>query len=577
MRTLLAGCKGKCYADKGYRCFKSKKKALRLVTLGCLVLTNHKTTIQSPTAMKNTLYASLLLVVLSTGMVCAQNTRYGSGAGSSLTTGRGNAFFGTNSGHLNTTGNYNSFVGGATGDSNTSGSANVFMGFASGTLNTTGGYNVFVGMYSGYFNTYGQKNVYLGYRSGFNSRDSYNVYIGYESGYKNTIGAANTFVGYQTGTNNTTGHSNVFVGEKSGFSNTTGRPNTFVGTQSGYQNTTGSHNTFLGLRSGYTMATGGDNTFLGSQSGYNATGSRNTFVGTRSGSQNISGNGNVFVGYNAGYYEAGSEKLYISNSSTSYSPLIYGDFTNKTLSIGYKYTGTTYKLYVPGTIYANSIYTPSDKKFKKDIANVNHSLEKINALHGVTYEFKQMKSDSTARQLPQGKQYGLIAQEVREVLPELVIEDEDGYLAVNYTGMIPVLVEAIKALQTGQDSVTLLQKQIVNLQQENAEIKQQLAEIKTMLTGGSIHESRGQQGVLYQNIPNPAQQTTTIPYEVPVSAREAYLIIRNLLGEEVLRVDHLNKGQGSAEISTTGLKAGTYLYMLIADGRMLGSKKMIVY
>ncbi len=527
--------------------------------------------------MKNTFYNSLLLVFLVTSIASAQNTRYGSGAGSSLTTGRGNAFFGNDNGHATTTGNYNSFVGGVAGKNNTSGYGNVFMGFASGIINRSGNENVFIGMYSGYLNDYGSKNVYLGYRTGFNSTNSYNVYIGYESGYQSTIGAANTFVGYQTGRSNTTGHSNVFVGEKSGFSNTTGRPNTFLGTESGYSNTTGSHNTFLGLRSGYTMTTGWDNTFMGSQTGYNANGSRNTFVGTRSGTKNISGDDNVFIGYQAGYYETGSDKLYISNSSTSYSPLIYGNFTNKTVSIGNKYTGTTYQLYVPGTIYAGSVYTPSDKRFKKDIADVARSLDKVNALHGVTYEFTQAKSDSAARQLPAGKQYGLIAQEVQEVLPELVIEDEEGYLAVNYTGMIPVLVEAIKALQTDRDSTQVLKEQINILQQENADIKQQLTDIKTMLDAGSSLQGSHQQGTLYQNIPNPAQQTTTIPYEVPLSANKAYLSIRNLLGEEIIRTNQLDKGQGSAEVSTTGLAAGTYLYVLMVDGKILGSKKMIVH
>ena len=527
--------------------------------------------------MKKLFYSSLLLVIFNLHVVIAQNVKYGTGAGTSITSGTGNAFFGYNTGHLNTSGNYNSFVGSATGDANTSGSGNTFMGFASGTLNTTGNYNVFMGMYSGYLNTYGQKNVYLGYGSGFSSKTSYNVNIGYESGYKTTIGDANTFVGYQTGKNNTTGHSNVFVGEQTGFSNTTGRPNTFVGTQSGYTNTTGSHNTFLGLRSGYSMLTGWDNTFLGSQTGYFATGSRNTFVGTRSGSQNFGGSDNVFVGYQAGYYEGGSGKLYISNTSTSASPLIYGDFTNKTVSIGSKYTGTTYKLYVPGTIYANDVYSPSDKKFKEDIGQVEEALAKINSLNGVTYHFKQAKNDSTARQLPEGKQYGLIAQEVQEVLPELVIEDEEGYLAVNYTGMIPVLIEAMKALQADQDSTATLQQQLITLQQENAEMKQQLADIKTMLTGKGIEfGDHNQSSTLYQNIPNPAQHTTVIPYEVPVSAQEAYLTIRNLLGEEIRRIDHLTKGQGKAEISTAGLQPGTYIYTLVADGKIVGSKKMII-
>ncbi len=200
--------------------------------------------------------------------------------------------------------------------------------------------------------------------------------------------------------------------------------------------------------------------------------------------------------------------------------------------------------------YANRVYSPSDR------------------------EFKQTPQDSTARRLPKGSQNGLIAQ---EVLPELVVADEEGYLSVNYTRMIPVLVEAIKALQTGQDTLVSLQQQIRALQQENVAIKKQLSAMQSLLNTGSESPSQvHDKGLLLQNIPNPPQQTTTITYQIPASARQAYLVIRNLLGEEIMRVDHLTAGQGSAEISTSGLTSGTYIYSLVVDGKVVDSKKMVV-
>jgi len=213
----------------------------------------------------------------------------------------------------------------------------------------------------------GNHNVYYGSSAGssLGSGAWFNSFFGYMAGYKTDDADNNTFLGYRTGQENTSGHSNTFVGHHAGYDNTTGDYNTIVGMQAGADITTQSYNTFLGHRAGY-LATSSYSTFIGRYSGYNTTGDFNVFVGHEAGEANTSGQRNVFIGedagygnttgnYNvyigenagdnnqtgsfniflgryAGYNETGSSKLYIDSSSTS-SPLIYGDFMDEYVTI----------------------------------------------------------------------------------------------------------------------------------------------------------------------------------------------------------------------------------------------------
>lgn len=228
-------------------------------------------------AMRTKVLAYLVVMMFCVSGVTAwagtegpPNVFYGSGAGASVTTGIGETFLGINAGNKNTTGNENTFLGDGSGWSNTTGSANTFVGASSGLNNTTGGSNTFLGLGSGSYNT---------------------------------TGGSNTFLGTSSGLYNTTGGSNTFVGDGSGRFNTEGYFNTFLGYDSGSSNTTGTSNTSLGYRSGFNNATG---------------------------------NYNVFLGFHAGYSETGSNRLYIDNcytGGTCTSPLIYGEFDNRRLSL----------------------------------------------------------------------------------------------------------------------------------------------------------------------------------------------------------------------------------------------------
>lgn len=175
--------------------------------------------------------------------------------------------------------------------------------------------------------------TYLGYLTGPSSTVAgANVGIGSNDLSQVSSGVRNIAIGYNNLNSLTTGNRNVAIGGASQLSNLTGGDNVAIGYQTLRNNTAGDFNLALGPNAlGNTLSD--SNVGLGYGSlGANITGSLNTAVGVLAGN-NALGNSNVFVGYKAGFYEAGSNKLYISNSSTSVTPLIYGDFATGKLAI----------------------------------------------------------------------------------------------------------------------------------------------------------------------------------------------------------------------------------------------------
>ncbi len=121
---------------------------------------------------------------------------------------------------------------------------------------------------------------------------------------------------------------------------------------------------------------------------------------------------------------------------------------------------------VTGTLTAAAVSTTSDSRLKESIRNLNDSAtSRIQLLRPVEYKFKQdsvhytYEKDAAEMKI---NHYGLLAQEVQEVFPNLVYESKDGYLSINYTELIPVLIQSVQELSS-----------------EVAELKAQLNEIQT--------------------------------------------------------------------------------------------------
>jgi hypothetical protein len=136
---------------------------------------------------------------------------------------------------------------------------------------------------------------------------------------------------------------------------------------------------------------------------------------------------------------------------------VYSDNPAAKISFGY-YMGGTYteKMYLnnsTGHLFVNSVDYPSDVRLKKDIAPLQNSLQRIIQLNGYTYRWKNQQADNRL-------QTGVLAQEVQQLFPELVTENKEGVLAVNYSGLIPLMIESIKEQQRQIDELKKMVRKI---------------------------------------------------------------------------------------------------------------------
>jgi hypothetical protein len=293
-----------------------------------------------------------------------------------------------------------------------------------------------------------------------------------------TTGSQNTFVGHQAGTATTTGTTNTMVGRQAGFSNVTGTGNTLVGESAG-RLVTASANTIVGQGAGRVATTGADNVFLGQDAGANtSTGSTNTFLGEDAGGSNTSGSGNTLVGNlaNVGFGNLTNATALGANAVVTQSnSLVLGSVTGLNgatadTAVGIGTTAPADRLHVTADIRIGSGSTgcvkdadatviagtcASDLRFKDHVRPFDAMLEKVTRLRPVTFTWRAAEFPS--RGFGTRESYGLIAQEVEAVLPELVTVDADGYRAVNYSRLPLVTLQALTELKAENDALRATQ------------------------------------------------------------------------------------------------------------------------
>jgi hypothetical protein len=329
----------------------------------------------------------------------------------------------------------------------------------------TGSYNVGVGAFSLLRNTTGNNNVAIGNASMI----------------ENTTGFTNVAIGSGSLYGNTTGYLNVAVGPRSLARNTTGKRNVAVGSSTLYgagapDGLTGSDNTAVGYAALLADTTGYANVALGSAAMWNeTTGDRNTGLGTRALFSVSGGKRNVAIGYAAGHDIArGSDNIIVGGGNRAYA----GD--NGVIRIGTaKYQHKAFLAGVHGVqpglggavavmIDANGQLGTlnSSRRFKQDIEPMAADVEtRLLRLRPVTYRYTQVRDDGS-----QPLDYGLIAEEVAQVFPELVVNDADGQaLTVRYHLLAPMLLDALQrehAASAAQAArLEALEKQVAALMQ----------------------------------------------------------------------------------------------------------------
>lgn len=265
----------------------------------------------------------------------------------------------------------------------------------------------------------------------------------------------------------------------------------------------------------------------------------------------------------------------------------YGSIYGSTLSGTYAgyFDGA---VYVDGSITATDVITPSDINLKENIIFIRdeeNTLDNLMQMNVIKYNYKPKayiaktedelslyedeasvaKAEEFAKQeiqrMAEQKHYGLSAQELQKIYPDLVRESQDGTLGVNYVELVPILIHSIQ------------------------ELKQELDEVKA---GGNARQTRsisddGQEdrtiatskNVLYQNTPNPFKEQTTIRFSLADDVKDASICIFDLSGK-MLRKLPVSQGMSSVSINGWELGEGLFLYSLVVGGREIDTKRMII-
>lgn len=168
------------------------------------------------------------------------------------------------------------------------------------------------------------------------------------------------------------------------------------------------------------------------------------------------------------------------------------------------------------------------------------------------------------------KHMGVVAQEVEEVVPEVVRTTLNGTKAVAYTELVGLLIEAIKEQQS---QIEELKAQVFSQESTNPVRNLRSVSDKDAL---SISSDVAVKNMLYQNVPNPFTSDTKIRYTLSEDVVNANLYIYNMQGTQIKNISGLSGGAGVITINGRELKAGMYIYTLIADGKEVDTKRMIL-
>jgi endosialidase-like protein len=408
------------------------------------------------------------------------NTAEGQKALFSLTTGGYNTAVGFFSLKSDATGSFNTALGAAalfanTGDQNTATGAGALLS------NTAGAFNTAHGAFALFSNSDGPSNTAVGNMVLFNNTTGdRNTAVGESAMIANTTGASNTAMGVSALRNNTTGNFNTAIGHDALSVNDVSG-NTAVGFRAAYSNTNGTSNTALGYAALLANSTGEENTAVGAGALQGMTdGGGNTAIGA--GTLQATANGAcIAIGWHAGATGSGIGNIYIgANVDGPPNELGVTRIAN---------------IYSTGAASGRAVYVTSDnilgtlkssRRYKEEIKPIAAASEAILSLRPVSFRYK--KEVDHTRPLS----FGLIAEEVAEVSPDLVTPDRNGMPeTVRYEAVNAMLLnEFLKEHKRVEEQNGKLEDQARKMQQQEATIAELKKEMQVFASHLKAQDSK---------------------------------------------------------------------------------------
>ena len=497
---------------------------------------------------------------------------------------------------------------------NTYANGSIYIGGASNFIATTSYvpiiFKVNNSVMAGSTGALGNSNVSFGYQALINPTGNNNVAIGCEALYSNSSGINNVATGYQALYSNTTGYQNIAIGSRALYSNTS-TSNIAIGYFALQSNTTGSQNTAISSSALSSNTTGTGNTTNGYMAFFsNTTGSWNTAIGYGAFYSNTTGNQNTAIGYGTGTSANNLNNATAIGSMATVTASNQVQIGNSVVTSIGGYAGwTTYpsdgkakkniQANVPGLNFINSLQPVTynldldviDELLKSDDPKINHFRDSLRMARSP--EEKEMEAKARAAKQKQ-VQTGFIAQDVEKTAKSIgydfsgVDVDEMGIYGLRYAEFVVPLVKAVQELSEQnnslQEQVNKLieavkgQQDIIDALQATCCAPQQQRAAKVLIDESDAVNvfSTERQAQLFQNTPNPFNQSTQIKFYVPESVSKASLCIYDLQGRQLKQTTITQRGYGIETVFASEFTAGIYLYALLADGDQIDVKRMIL-
>lgn len=222
----------------------------------------------------------------------------------------------------------------------------------------------------------------------------------------------------------------------------------------------------------------------------------------------------------------------------------------------------SYQLDVNGNVRGNSFILYSGNLSKSNVKPIESAKDNLLKLMCISYVLNECQLDynknNESLEENQKKHYGFLAQEVNELFPELVYEDDSGAYSIDYISFIPLMLAEIK-----QQHETI------------KSLKLELEYLKSIEKNKVITISNDNLGELYQNFPNPFYQNTKIEFRVYDKSKNAILNVYDMYGRMVKSYP-LNNMTDYIMINGNELRSGMYMYSLLVDNVLVDTKIMIL-